>query len=106
MIGTQHKRGDTLALDCTWWQDDAGTIAMDLTGWTVTAAARHTSGVQVALTVTMGTPASGTFSISADATATAGWPLGRWVVDIQRVDGGGVTQSTETWSLELLEDIA
>jgi len=101
-----HKRGDTLALDCTWWQDEAGTTPLDLTGWTITAAAKHTSGVKVTLQVAVGTAPSGTFSITADAATTAAWAVGVWSIDIQRVDAGGVTRSTETWKMELVEDIA
>lgn len=103
MATVEAKRGDTIVLDCTWKNDDG--TPLNLTGWTISASAKHTSGVTQAFTPTIVDAVNGLFSLSIDAATSAGMPIGDWSVDIQRADAAGTTQSSETFTLALLEDI-
>lgn len=98
------KQGDSLQLDCIWWADPGETTPVDLTGWTVAAAARHSSGQTALLTVQVSDAAGGVFALTATPTETATWPPGDWAFDVER-SKGGVVLSSETVALTVREDI-
>jgi hypothetical protein len=100
-----HKRGDTFALGCTY-KNSEGT-AESLEGMTVTSQIRDREDVLLqALTVDLADQDEdeGQFSISATATETALWPVAKYLMDIQILNGT-VVVSSETISLRIERDI-
>lgn len=94
------KRGDTFTLTCT--RTDSGGSAVDLTGQTITAQLRRGSSV-IDLTATITLAASGQFTLTALPTATDDWTTGRYLCDVQFVDGDD-TVSTETFVVSIQRD--
>ena len=98
------KRGDTFGEDVIAYSDDAMTQPRDLTGVVIACQGKHTTGQKITFSTTIIDAPNGLFRIEADAVTTAGWPLGLYDVDIEFNDGGTVN-STDTFRLNLLEDI-
>lgn len=103
-MAIEVKQGDTLQIDCTWWADAAETTPLDLTGWTLAAWARHSTGQVEVLTVLIVDAVAGKFSVTATPAQTAAWPIGDWMFDVER-NRGGVVLSSDTIDLKVLEDI-
>lgn len=89
-----HKRGATFEAGCL--HEDGGPV--DLTSVTITSQVRTAGGRFVGdLAVTKGNQgtAPGTFTVRAEAAATALWPLATLIWDIRYQTAGGVAY-TET----------
>lgn len=98
------KRGDTLAAAASIAQDSGA--AVDLTGYTLRSQVRSSSGELVqALVVVVTAPTLGTYTLSATATQTAAWPIGRHVCDVEYTSAGGVVSSTATFPVIVSEDV-
>ena len=99
------KRGDTLAINCT--RTNAAGAAMDLTGLEIASKVRS-GGFSDDLTVTVTNAAAGQFTLARDAAGTALWPLttaeSPVLCDVQ-FSFGGVVASSETFIINVLEDI-
>lgn len=99
----RHKRGDTLALDCS--------VDVDLDGWTVRAQIRRgpsqhlLADCDVAILEYDAESAITHFAITVSAEETAKWPLGSAEMDIEYTDPDGLVQSTETIMLDVQRDI-
>lgn len=107
------KSGDTFSLSCT--RVDANGAPVNLTGLTITSKVRNISGFEDDLTVTVTNAAAGQFSLSALPADTSLWPVSQSVdgtvfrpnilyCDVQYVTGG-VTQSSETFDIVVVEDV-
>lgn len=95
------KRGSTLRLHCV---HSLGGVEVDLTGYTVTAAAKRGRGEPIALTVTVDPDQStnpGVFVATAD---TEEWPTGNYAIDMG-FDGPSTRYYSESFELELLERV-
>ncbi len=103
--GIKAKQGDTIAWDIIWWADAAKGARLDLTGWTVSARAVHETGIHQDMTTIVNDAANGEVGISMSAAQTASMPAGTWKIDIQRRDGSGVTRSTDTFTITIVEDV-
>ena len=101
----RHKRGDTFDRERTIYWDAGDSVPADLTGWTAAMEIKHTSGVRNAVTVTIVDAPGGRVKMTADAAATATWPVGPNRADIEFTDGSGTVRSTETFMVEVEEDI-
>lgn len=107
MARLAHKRGDTLSVYADYTAD---AVAVNLTGYTVTAMVRKrnaTDTTPYTLTCTLANQGTspGRVTLSATAAETALWVVGEYVCDIQYVSGGGAVTSTETFDFSVLEDI-
>ena len=104
MISFLLKRGDTFLLAATV-NASGDTTPLDLTGRTVRSQARRTGALVQELTVTITDAEAGEFTLGATATETAEWPLGRLACDIERTDADGHVESSETFTIEVTEDV-
>ena len=97
------KIGDTFQIGCV--NKDADGVPESLVGVTLRAQARSAvTGVlvqELAIDVADQVAAPGEFSITA---ATAAWPVGSVLIDIQATVGSVVT-SSETMRLPIIEDV-
>ena len=107
------KTGDDLSIACT--RIDSNGDPVDISSYTVTADVKTTYGFNEALTVTVTDAATGQFTLSALAAATADWPIyiamdeaktSRNILycDVQYV-AGGVVDSSETFEIWVHDDI-
>lgn len=96
------KRGTILRLQCT---HESGDTVVDLTGVTVTSAARLERSDGEAelheLDVTVTDAAEGAFSLEADTTV---WTRGRFAVDV-RFEASGSRYWSETFHVSLAEPV-
>lgn len=91
------KRGDTFSLQAT-------ANGEDITSWTIQSQIRDASGTLVSeLVVTKTDAINGEYSLAHSGTTDA-WPLKVLYCDIQYTVGG-VVASTETFRIEVIEDI-
>ena len=98
----KHKRGDTFIRDCT--VSMAGAAPADgIADWDIRCQVRIGSRLVSELVVTVLDAAAGTFRIA--AMTTASWPVGRLSADIQYTLPTGEISSTETFSIDCIEDV-
>lgn len=91
------KRGDTFSLQAT-------ANGEDITTWTIQSQIRDNSGTLISeLDITKTDAANGEYTLTHDG-ATSSWPLKMLYCDIQYTVGG-VISSTETFRIEVVEDI-
>lgn len=91
------KRGDTFSLQAT-------ANGEDITTWTIQSQIRDNAGTLISeLTVTKIDSPSGEYTLTHTG-STAAWPLKMLYCDIQYTVGG-VISSTETFRIEVVEDI-
>ena len=91
------KRGDTFSLQAT-------ANGENITSWTIQSQIREPNGTLVSeLTVTKTDAANGEYTLT-HAGSTSTWPLRMLYCDIQYTVGG-VVASTETFRIEVIEDI-
>lgn len=91
------KRGDTFSLEAT-------AIGEDITTWTIQSQIRDNSGTLISeLDITKTDAANGKYTLTHDG-STSSWPLKMLYCDIQYTVGG-VISSTETFRIEMIEDI-
>lgn len=105
MARARIKRGATFEAACT--HRDAAGAAVNLTGWTLTSQVRTQGGRLVGdLTVTLADQVAdpGSFTVRAEAAATAAWPLDVLIWDI-RFDAPTGVVFTETVELEVLRQV-
>lgn len=99
------KRGDTLSLSCA--RKDSLGAAVNLTGVTITSSVKVGAFTDT-LTVTVTDAVNGLFTLTRAAASTALWPVSSdasvMYCDVQFV-GGGVTRSSETFIINVVEDI-
>lgn len=89
------KRGDTLVLDAN--------LAMDITGWQIRCQVRF--GVFVReLTATVQDSAAGKYRLEYIG-STADWPVRELLSDIEYTLPNGQIVSTETFAIQIIEDI-
>jgi hypothetical protein len=104
MASITHKRGDTFRFAAVLRESKTGPV-IDLGGWVIASMIRaaDTDALIAELTVTVTNAAQGAFTLRADDTDA--WPVGTAYWDIQYTDPGTVIQSTETISVQILEDV-
>lgn len=93
------KRGDSFSL--------LGTVDGDVTGWTIASQIRTSAGALVATLTAAVTSASADLSVytlTAPGPTTA-WPIEDLRCDIQYTTGAGIIDSTETFVIQMVEDI-
>jgi len=91
------KRGDTFSLQAT-------VNGEDITSWAIQSQIRDNAGTLISeLVVTKTDPANGEYTI-AHPSSTSTFPLKLLYCDIQYTVGG-VISSTETFRIEVIEDI-
>jgi hypothetical protein len=99
------KMGDTFALGCTY---KSSGVPADVTDITIRSDVVTKNGVLVASLDVDKNPDQvanpGMFSLKATASATATWAAGEHYIDIEFTQNGYV-RSTETFSVEIIEDI-
>ena len=107
------KKGDTFSVLCQ--RVDANNTPLDISGYTIASKVNSIGSFTQSLTVTIINAALGQFSISASATDTLDWPV------FQALDGttskmntiycdvqytiGSYVESTETFSIYVIEDV-
>jgi hypothetical protein len=96
------KRGDTFTLDFALTESD-GTTPLDMTGWTVRSQVRRRKTLVADLVFTAIDAAAGTFRLA--CADTTDWPRGELQSDIEYTDLSGRVISTETYTIEVLEDV-
>lgn len=104
MQSVTHKRGATLS-----WAgalaDDAG-VAVDLTGYTLTAQVRDASRsliTEATVTLADQITSPGVFSVVVGASDTAAWPLATLLTDVRVVSPSGHVDYTETIRIDVKE---
>ena len=102
METVEHKRGDTYSLSISLTAAD-GTTPVDMTGWTVKSQVRKRKTLISELVFTAVDLSIGSFTLS--TTDTLNWPVGTLLSDIEYTDAGGVVRSSETYEIEVIEDI-
>lgn len=93
------KRGDTFSL--------LGTVDANVTGWTIASQIRTSAGTLVATLTPAVTSASADLSVytlKAPGPTTA-WPIEDLRCDIQYTTGAGIIDSTETFVIQMAEDV-
>src|SRR5215208_2368804 len=97
------KRGDSFEVDCVY--KDAGGVAIDLDGVTITSQFRTPKGILISdADVTIGSPTtSGAFRVV--VADTDEWPIGILEYDIEYALDGGSINSTETVFINVLRDV-
>lgn len=107
MIEVEHKVGDSLSWAITLKDDVTGT-PVNLTGFTVTSQFRTLSGTLIATAVitiaNQGTNPGEFTLVIADGNVFRDAPKPVFT-DIQFVDGGGLTTSSDLIKLKLIQDI-
>lgn len=103
MATINHKQGDTL--DWVITLTDTGT-AVDINTWSIRAQIRASDTLIATLTVTVVDAANGLFRLSATAAQTDSWAAGSHSCDVEFTDGSGNVFSTETFVVNILEDIS
>jgi hypothetical protein len=103
----QHKRGDTLEIECT---ESADGTPVNLTGYTVEAQVRTRGGDELVddATVTLADQGTspGVYTVSVAAARTALWEPGRPLdLDVQYTAPGGTVWSSGTISITVIRDI-
>jgi hypothetical protein len=96
------KRGDTFRM-----VGFLGTSAskIDLTGYAIRSQLRGLYGALIAEFAVTVDLVNRTFSMSETAARTTLWPVGAVVCDVQFVDTLGDTRSTQTFNLDIIEDV-
>jgi len=96
------KRGDTLRFEGARTDPDGTAVA--LSGVTVTAE-MVSGGARIALPCVVVDAAAGLFEIELGAAAMAALAPGLYAADVQFEDGLGGVVSTETFTVEIVEDV-
>lgn len=104
MKALRNKRGDTFTV--TGVRHTAAGAPVNLTGYTLRSQAREpvTGDLLAELSVVITNAALGQFTLSAAAVVTADWNPGTYELDVE-FSIGGVVDSTETTTLEVVKDI-
>lgn len=96
-------RGDTYSWRFVLWQDDAHTVAVDLTGWTARAQVRCAPGGPVMADLDVAIELPQTVTLHLDAATSAGLANGRW--DLQLDDGGGNVRTVLAGRVDVGPDV-
>ncbi|TFL16449.1 hypothetical protein [Jannaschia formosa] len=96
------KRGDTLTISGT--RTDASGSAVSLVGVSI-ACEIVLGALRYALTVEVIDAAAGTFWLVLDAATAATLTPGLWSGDVEFTDASGNVTSTETFRLQIIEDV-
>jgi len=98
----QFKRGDTYHLSVTLTDDEGQ--AIDITDYDISSQVRTPTGELIStLTTTLTDPTNGVFTL--EDTDTEDWPVGCQFQDIEYTGTGGTITSTETFKVDVKEDI-
>lgn len=99
-----HKKGD----DLEWVVNlTESLVPSNITAWSIRAHIRDSSDTLLqALTVTVTNAAGGVFSLTATDTQTATWAVGTYQIDIEFTNGAGLVFSTNTFDLNVVQDIS
>jgi len=98
----QFKRGDTYHLSVTLTDDEGQ--AIDISGYDISSQVRTPTGELIStLTTTLTDPTNGVFTL--EDTETEDWPVGCQFQDIEYTGTGGTITSTETFKVDVKEDI-
>lgn len=96
------KRGDTYKLSVTL--TDANGQAIDITDYAIESQIRKPTGELISeLTATITDATNGVFTL--EDTSTQDWAIGCQFQDIQYTDTGGNVMSTQTFKVDVKEDI-
>lgn len=102
MATINHKQGDTL--DWVINLTEGGT-AVDITSWNIRSQIRSGDTLLATLTLTVVNAASGLFRLSATAAETDALASGSHSCDIEFTDENSIVFSTETFGVNILEDV-
>lgn len=105
MAVSKHKRGDTFDRSGTIAVTQNGLPVADLTGWT---GASQMRGARAALIVQFDfqwIDATQRLARLRALDGTGTWPIGEAKIDIQLTSPSGVVVSTDTMTLEIVQDI-
>ena len=97
------KRGDTLTIPFRLANADDSPV--DITGWTITSMVRYGATKIADLAVLVTDAAQGEFELSADAATTSTWKPKSHKTDVQFEDTNGDVKSSQTFYLDIEEDI-
>lgn len=102
IVTPPFKRGDTFAAKCTYLVDGAPAPLPAI----VRAQLRDRAGTLVqAFTFALIDASAGQYSLGAAAAETTSWPLGVSLCDIEYTDIDGNVSSTETFGVNVVQDI-
>lgn len=101
MATLRVKRGDTLRIAGTYRPNG---VAASLGGVTVACDMKRGTTVESLTCAVTGLDA-GEFEAVLSATETANLPLGLWSSDVQFTDLDGNVTSTQTYTIEIVEDV-
>lgn len=96
------KRGDTWEIQCT--RTDSGGLPVDLAGITIAAEMQRGSWT-VSLSSEVISASNGTFKLTKAAAQTALVAAVPYRCDVEFIDSEGTVQSTETFLVDVVEDI-
>ena len=103
-----HKIGDTFKYTCIY--SDADGVGIDLTGSSIDVQAKINAESDVKLFdlsigsgITVTDAVNGEFEMLVDDTTA--WEIGIYQCDIQYTDASGVVSSTETFEIEVIQDV-
>lgn len=103
MSSVTHKQGDTFEWIVTLTDDQ---LPVDITSWGIRAQIRNNDTLIATLTITKTDPTNGVFTASATAAQTDTWAAGSHRCDIEFTDDNSVVLSTNTFEVNILEDIS
>jgi hypothetical protein len=103
MSSVTHKQGDTFEWVVTLTDDQ---LPVDITSWGIRAQVRNNDTLIATLTITKTDPTNGVFTASATAAQTDTWTAGSHRCDIEFTDDNSVVLSTNTFEVNILEDIS
>ncbi len=96
------KRGDTF--DIPLQRLDADGNAVDITGMVVKAQLKYGATVHELVETVTDAP-NGKVTIGAPASDTINWELRRHKCDVQYTTSGGVVSSSDTFHVDVIEDV-
>jgi len=110
VVRLRIKRGNSLELTIALKQratPSSAFAAVDITGWVIAAQVRNptTRALVAQLTSAIVDAPTGTFRLSALATATATWPLAKLLGDIRYQRADGYVFSTEDFEVEVRQEV-
>jgi hypothetical protein len=99
------KRGDTYSLDDQLVIDDGLNTPFPLTGYTLRSHVRDASKALITTcTCTVTNALLGTYKVSCTPIDTATWVVGQLFTDIEFTAADGFKFSTETFTINVIED--
>ena len=105
-----HKIGDTFTYPCIYSDADADGVGIDLTGSSIKVQAKINPDSDVSLfDLAIGSGITVTDAVNGEfemlVSDTTAWEIGIYQCDIQYTNASSIIESTETFEIEVIQDV-